>query len=595
MNTNYCESPNEPSRRKTTEVWVGDTPLGGDNPIRVQTMATASTMDTEAVVQQCAAAARAGASYMRLTTQGTREAANLANIKAALRQRGISLPLIADVHFNPAAAMKAARHVDKVRINPGNFIDPRAKLQGATYTDEEYRADLQRIEAKLLELIELCRQRNVAIRVGVNHGSLSDRIMSRYGNTPQGMVESAMEFLRLFRQHGFEAVVVSMKSSSTRTMVQAVRLLVATMNAEGMHYPLHLGVTEAGDGEQGRIKSAVGIGALLADGIGDTIRVSLTEPPEAEIPVAQELVAHFAQRPTQPAPLPLAQLPYNPYSYSRRPSYQWNGLVGGDCPPVVVELTNDLPPSERADVFLTADMRNDDTSTFRLKTLADAMAGHEGIFVAVHHADLLYPATVEWLQSATDRVLVLSAHASSGPSEQRAAFALLHEHGIQLPAIIHRHYEGLNLPSLQLRAAADIGPLLLDGLGDGIMLTATDIDNTELCATAFGILQAAQVRISQPEYIACPGCGRTLYDLQNTLQRVRQATAHLKGLKIGVMGCIVNGPGEMADADYGYVGAAKGRISLYKGQTLVKHNIPEEQAIGELVELIKAHGDWREP
>lgn len=596
MNTNYCESLTEPTRRKTIEVRVGDIPLGGANPLRIQTMATASTIDTDGATLQCIAAARAGADYMRLTTQGIREAANLANIVRALRERGITMPLIADVHFNPAAAMEAAQHVEKVRINPGNFIDPRAKLQGATYSDEEYNHDLQRIEDKLLPLIALCRQRNVAIRVGVNHGSLSDRIMSRHGDTPRGMVESAMEFLRIFNRQQFHAVVVSMKSSSTRTMVQAVRMLVATMNAEDMAYPLHLGVTEAGDGEQGRIKSAVGIGALLADGLGDTIRVSLTEPPEAELPVARELAALFEHRPPPNPPLPPAEhLPYNPYAYMRRPSLQWNGLIGEQRPPVVVERINDDSPSEQADVYLTADTRDDDTSTFRLKTIEQAMNGQPGAFVELQMQHLLSSEAVRWLQSSSEHVLVLGTSNTNGYAEQRAAFIKLAELGIHLPVIIHRHYEERSLPSLQLRAAADIGPLLLDGLGDGIMITAPNIGNADLCATAFAILQAAQVRISQTEYVACPGCGRTLYDLPGTLQRVRAATGHLKGLKIGIMGCIVNGPGEMADAHYGYVGAAKGRISLYRGKKLVKPNIPEEQAIDELVVLIKAHGDWREP
>lgn len=573
---------------------MGGIPIGGHNPIRVQTMTTTNTLDTTASVEQCIRAANAGAEYIRLTTQGVREASNLANIAHELRSKGYNIPLIADVHFNPAAALEAAKHAQKVRINPGNFVAHKMPQNGTSYTAKEMANEQQRIAEKLLPLIEICQQHGTAIRLGVNHGSLSERMMLLHGDTPQGMVESAMEYLRIFQQHNFHSVVVSMKSSSTRTMVQAVRLLAATMANEQMAYPLHLGVTEAGDGEDGRIKSAVGIGALLADGLGDTIRVSLTEPPEAEIPVAQELAALYSQRQALVFPK-IEQLPYNPYSYSRRFTYQWNGLVGGDCPPVVVELLDNEQPSEQADVYLSADERNDDTSTFRLKTLDEAMGGSEGVFVLIHHSDLLYPETVEWLQSAMDRVLVLSSKSTNSYIEQRAAFALLHEHDIQLPVIIHRHYDKLSLPTMQLRAAADIGPLLLNGLGDGVMLTAPNFSNHERCATALAIMQAAQVRLSKPEYIACPGCGRTLYDLPSTLQRVRAATSHLKGLKIGVMGCIVNGPGEMADANYGYVGAARGRISLYHGKTLVKSNLPEEVAVDELVALIKENGDWVEP
>lgn len=573
---------------------MGGVPLGGANRVRVQTMTTTSTNSTDATVEQCIRAAQAGAEYVRITTQGVREAANLANIRAELQRRQCLVPLVADVHFNPAAAMEAAQHVAKVRINPGNFIDRHAVSRDGFYTDEEYAAELLRIEEKLIPLIDVCNLRRVAVRVGVNHGSLSDRIMSRYGDTPAGMVESAMEFLRIFRRYGFNALVISMKSSNTRVMVQAVRLLVATMNVEGMRYPLHLGVTEAGDGEDGRIKSAVGIGALLADGLGDTIRVSLTEEPEAELPVAQQLVAHFAGRCTEPEIEPIEGLPYSPYCYERRQTYQWNGLIGSDRVPVVVERLNHDDHSDGADLLLSAISTSDQTSTFKLVSIDDAMRGEQCEFVEVCYAQLCRPQCMSWLGSKSNIVLVLSTCNTNGYAEQRAAFIKLMESGVQIPVIIHREYSDTSLATMQLKAAADFGGLLIDGLGDGIMITANAIDNQSICATAFSILQAARVRLSKTEYIACPGCGRTLYDLQGTLQRVRAATSHLKGLKIGVMGCIVNGPGEMADADYGYVGASPGKISLYRGKEVVKRNIDEAHAIDELVLLIKESGDWFE-
>ncbi|MEW5846021.1 MAG: (E)-4-hydroxy-3-methylbut-2-enyl-diphosphate synthase [Bacteroidota bacterium] len=621
----YMDSIAEFKRRITVEVVVGNTPLGGGNPIRVQTMTTTDTNNTTATVEQCIRAIEAGAELVRITTQGTREAANLQSIKQELMARGYKTPIVADVHFNPAAALEAAKHVEKVRINPGNYADPRAKFVDVTYTDEEYSAELDRIEQKLLPLIELCKDRNVAIRVGVNHGSLSDRIMSRYGDTPAGMVESAMEFLRIFRKHNFNSLVISMKSSNTRVMVQAVRLLVATMNAEGMSYPLHLGVTEAGDGEDGRIKSAVGIGALLSDGIGDTIRVSLTEEPENEIPVAKKLVAYFINRQTLPALNLTEDLPYNPYEYNRRETIDVKGIGGANPPRVFAYIdgtfteatanawgwhfNSDKKEWQSADIapdFFVIPGLNDNsnldglpiisehTSNFRLLKVDEYIRQKpsECVLLDVTYADLLNQSLLSALKENPKAVLLLSTKNSNGFAEQRAAVIELMRHGIQSPMVVVRDYADTDKEDFQLKAAADLGGLLIDGLVDGILIRTSAHTPEVVRNTAFAILQAARTRITKTEYIACPGCGRTLFSLQQTLHKVRSATSHLKGLKIGVMGCIVNGPGEMADADYGYVGAGPGRITLYKGKEVVKKNIPEDQAIDELIALIKANGDW---
>lgn len=621
----YIDSITEFKRRHSVEVMVGGTPLGGQNPIRVQTMTTTDTNNTQATVEQCIRAIDAGAEYVRITTQGTREAANLQNIKHELTVRGYNTPLVADVHFNPAAALEAAKHVEKVRINPGNFVDPRAKFQEVSYTDQEYEAELTRVEQKLLPLIELCRSRSVAIRVGVNHGSLSDRIMSRYGDTPQGMVESAMEFLRIFRKHGFNNIVISMKSSNTRVMVQAVRLMVATMKREGMHYPLHLGVTEAGDGEDGRIKSAVGIGALLSDGIGDTVRVSLTEEPENEIPVAKKLVNYFTHRVTSPALNPIQSFPYNPFEYSRRTTIDVHG-VGGTNPPRVFAFIhgpinadiatswgwrfsttqNRWLPSDTAPDFFVAPgfvptnslvglpIISELSSDIKLLNVDEFLEDHTSpsVLLNVTYSDLFNPSLISKLKDNPEAVLLLSTSNANGFAEQRAAIIELMRQGVKTPVVTARSYTDTSREDFQLKAAADLGGLLIDGLVDGIMLTSPNQAPAAISSTAFAILQAARTRITKTEYIACPGCGRTLFNLQQTLQKVRAATSHLKGLKVGVMGCIVNGPGEMADADYGYVGAGPGRITLYKGKEVVKKNIPEELAIVELIALIKANGDW---
>ncbi len=625
-NNKYWISLNDFARRKTIEVNVGGTPLGGSNPIRVQTMTTTNTNDTIATAEQCIRAFEAGAEYVRITTQGVKEASNLENIKKELIKRGYNIPLVADIHFNPSAAIEAAKHVDKVRINPGNFVDSRAKFENVNYTNEEYAVELAKIEEKLIPLISLCKERGVVMRIGVNHGSLSDRIMSRYGDTPDGMVESALEFLRICRKLKFDDIVISMKSSNTRVMVYAVRLLINRMDAEGMHYPLHLGVTEAGDGEDGRIKSAVGIGTLLADGIGDTIRVSLTEEPEYEIPVAKKLVEYYNNRKSNPAIEDIKELPYNPFEYNRRETIS-AGNIGANNPPIVIaNISNQTIFNEKtlnnwgwflntqsnrwerkdvaADYFFVGDTQIEtsinaeqlpiiqSSSIISIESLKQGVNKNYQL-IKLDYSDLNNTANIELLKKI-NATIILSTNNSNGFAEQRAAFIKLIENGIKLPVIVHREYSDDDKENLQLKSASDFGALLIDGLGDGVMLTAPKISDSDICSTAFTILQAARTRISKTEYISCPGCGRTLFNLQQTLQKVKSTTAQLKGLKIGVMGCIVNGPGEMADADYGYVGAGPGRITLYKGKEVVKKNIPEENAIEELINVIKENGDWKE-
>lgn len=487
-------------RRPTCCVRIGDVTIGGNHPIAVQSMTNTDTNDTEACVAQIERIDRAGGKIVRLTAQGRREAENLRRIVARLREEGYRTATVADIHFVPEVASIAARYVEKVRINPGN-----------------YRTDHGELEA----LIDQCRERGVALRIGVNHGSLAKRVFDQWGDTPQGMVVSAMEFLRVCRAKAFDQVVVSMKSSNTRVMVAAYRLLVEAMEAEGMNYPIHLGVTEAGNGLEGRIKSAVGIGALLADGIGDTIRVSLTEAPEHEIPVARLLVEHFAQRPGEfPVRHPER---YSPTEYRRRSK-------------VAVPVVHGEP--------------------------------HDGF-------------------------RILEAHSGNPTAELRAA--ILDLEPADTPVIIRRRYDDTDLTTLAVKAAADLGPVLLDGLADGIWIDAPAHDEETIREVELMILQAARVRFSHTEYIACPSCGRTLYDIEQTLGRIKARTSHLKNLRIGVMGCIVNGPGEMADADYGYVGAGPGRITLYRGREVVERNIPQEEALDRLVELIKADGAWQEP
>lgn len=545
-------------RRPTWAVRIGTVELGGDNPIRLQSMTSTSTMDSEGSVEQIKRIVDAGGEIVRLTAQGVREAENLADISARLRAAGIDTPLVADIHFNPRAAFAAASRVEKVRINPGNFVDPGRVFKKIDYTDEEYAAEIVKIEEGLVPLLDICREHHTALRIGVNHGSLSDRIMSRYGDTPAGMVESALEFLRVCLKHDFRDVVISIKASNVGVMVETVRRLVAAMDAEDMHFPLHLGVTEAGDAEDGRIKSAVGIGSLLADGIGDTIRVSLSEEPECEIPVAKTIVK-FIDGLSAGRPVASIEIPdgYNRFSPARRQS-EWSGKL-----PQVVGL--DLQPSE----------------------LADAMS--------VLAEDGLTDAVADELSKDPSRVVVLDSKEANAIGHLKSFMFAMTGRGLTNPVIIRRKYSGLGDDELVVAASIELGSLLLAGFADGVWLEADGVERERLNSISLAILQATRLRISKTEFISCPGCGRTLYDLQSTLRNIKAATSHLKGLKIGVMGCIVNGPGEMADADYGYVGAAIGKISLYKGKQCIEKNIPAEEAIEHLVELIKANGDWVEP
>lgn len=593
-------------RRKSTTVQIGDTPMGGDNPIRIQSMTNTSTLDTEKSIAQCISIIDAGADYVRLTAQGRREAENLADIRAGLRQQGYSAPLIADIHFNPQAAEVAACNVEKVRINPGNFTDRAKTFAHHDYTDEEYRAELDRIRERLIPFLNICKEHHTAIRLGVNHGSLSDRIMSRYGDTPRGMVESCLEYLRICRDEHFDDVVISIKASNTVIMVETVRMLVEAMDAEDMHYPLHLGVTEAGDGEDGRIKSAVGIGTLLADGIGDTIRVSLSEEPRNEVPVARLLVDYITARAGHPAITPpAANTPEMPGDI------RTCDIIGAGCTPVVIaeKAGNLIPdylyagshmpsavPAQRTIVDYTNyhPMRQ----VFPLFTAAQASSmpscNAEVCFASISCDEI----TDEWLNcvmATPSAAIILSSRHINPVGDLRAAIARIRASQCKAPIILHMRYNEMLAEHLQMKAGADLGALFIDRYGEGIWLQNNGtIPQGDICDYAFTILQAARRRTSKTEYISCPSCGRTLFDLQQTIKRVKEATAHLKNLKIGIMGCIVNGPGEMADADYGYVGSGPHRIALYKGKECIERNIPEEEAVTHLIALIKANGDWQE-
>lgn len=526
-------------RRFSHIVQVGDTPMGGFHPIRVQSMCTTSTMDTEASVQQTLRIAKAGGEYVRLTTQGTREAENMQAINAGVRAAGCNVPLVADVHFNANVADVAARYCEKVRINPGNYVDTARQFRRLEYTDEEYARELQKIEDRLVPFLNICKENHTAVRIGVNHGSLSDRIMSRYGDTPEGIVESCMEFLRICVKQDFRDVVISIKASNTVVMVQSVRLLVTRMTRENMTFPLHLGVTEAGEGEDGRIKSAVGIGALLQDGMGDTIRVSLSEEPEEEIPVARDIV-DYVTAVRKDADLPInpedVQIPafYNWLKPERRQTTRVGDVGGGQVPVVWTEI-----PVEG---------------------------------VVVLNPFTLNAETADFLRCHPEVIVVSRPRTANRLGEHRALVFALENLGLHNPVLAFHGDTNM------VHAAIELGVLFIDGLMDGIVIPDEQL--------GLGILQAARARFSKTEYISCPGCGRTLYDLQGTIARIKQATQHLKGLKIGIMGCIVNGPGEMADADYGYVGAARGKISLYKGKQCVEKNIPEEEAVEHLLQLI---------
>ena len=607
------------SRRKANEVYIGATPMGGANPIRIQSMTNTVTMDTDACIAQAKRIIDAGGEYVRLTTQGVREAENLKFINAGLRKDGYNTPLVADVHFNPKVAEVAALYAEKVRINPGNYVDAARTFKQLEYTDEEYAQEIQKIRDRFIPFLNICKENHTAIRIGVNHGSLSDRIMSRYGDTPEGMVESCMEFLRICVEQEFTNVVISIKASNTVVMVKTVRLLAEQMDKEGMAFPLHLGVTEAGDGEDGRIKSALGIGALLADGLGDTIRVSLSEAPEAEIPVARKLVDYILQREDHPY-IPGMEAENFSYTSPDRRVTTAVGNIGGNQVPVVISARLDqntsvseqfkpdyiycgqqLPADRRADTGYIVD--------------ANVWQGKEGTYpafnfqqlIGLHHCNApvkflfttymgLNEEAMACLRMHPEVVIIAQSNHPNRLGEFRGIAHQLMSKGLKNPLVFFQFYEEAQLEDLQIKAAADMGALIFDGFCDGILLYnhGGKIADTKVDETAFGILQAGRVRTSKTEYISCPGCGRTLYDLESTIARIKAATSHLKGLKIGIMGCIVNGPGEMADADYGYVGAGRGKISLYKQKECIEKNIPEDQAVEKLIELIKKNGDYQE-
>lgn len=613
-------------RRAATVAHVGRLNIGGDNPVRVQSMTTTSTLDTEGSVAQCKRIIDAGGELVRLTTQGRREAENLANISRQLRAEGYTQPLCADIHFNANVADVAACHTEKVRINPGNYVDPARTFKHLEYTDEQYAQELERIEERLTTFIDLCKEHHTAVRIGVNHGSLSDRIMSRYGDTPEGIVESCMEFLRIFRKHNFDDVVISIKASNTVVMVRSVRLLVAEMDREDMHYPLHLGVTEAGEGEDGRIKSAVGIGALLADGIGDTIRVSLSEEPEAEIPVAKHLV-RYIRRKQGHLLVPGVQAKNFDYLRPERRKTQAVGPIGGTQPPVVIvsevqgakEGVTQGQEALRPD-YIYVGQQMPDLPVEGQRYIVDFNAFGRELQKHMDVADYMFPIfpynAMPYISAVPDTapiflvlpygscaeeykaclkansnvVVVVPSQHQNRLGEQRALVHELMAEGIENPVVFAQAYKHSQQEKadLQLEAAADMGALMMDGLTDGLwLMNDGDIAMQDLTDTAYGILQAGRLRMVKTEYISCPGCGRTLYDLRTTIARVKEATKGMKGLKIGIMGCIVNGPGEMADADYGYVGAGVGRIALYRGKVCVERGILEAEAVEHLLQLIK--------
>lgn len=605
-------------KRITSETKVGNIVIGGENPIRIQSMTNTNTNDTDASVEQIIKIVEAGADLVRLTAQGVREADNLRNIENKIHELGYHTPLVADIHFNPRAAEAAARVVEKVRINPGNFVDRVKSFEHVEYNNEEYAQEIGKIRAKLIPLLDICKEKHTALRIGVNHGSLSDRILSRFGDTPEGMVESCMEFLHICLDADFHDIVISMKASNTIVMTQSVRLLVERMEKEGWAFPLHLGVTEAGNGEDGRIKSAVGIGALLADGIGETIRVSLSEDPECEVPVAKKLVDYIQERAGHETINAQISTLFSPYSSEKRETIAV-GNIGGDNLPVVisdrtfgnVEFDVHFMPD-----YICVDKVDEKTPrAIPLIVEAEKWSGLEKtypIFRAIdpqailsHPAqikfvEITYPIlttqSIDFLRKANDVVLLLKTKHQNGVGEQRAFFHTLLDAGVKTPVIVCRAYKENNSEDLQIKAGADYGAVFLDGFGNGILIqNEGTIRPAAVDAYMFGILQATRLRTSKTEFISCPSCGRTLFDLQTTIERIKESTSHLKNLKIGIMGCIVNGPGEMADADYGYVGAERGKVSLYKKKECVEKNIPSEEAVDHLIKLIKENGDWVEP
>ncbi len=640
----YCNSLTAYSRFLTREVKIGDLLLGAHHPIRIQSMTTTDTLDTKATVEQSIRMIEAGCEIVRITSPSLNEAKNLELIKKELKARGYNTPICADIHFTPNAAEWAAKVVEKVRVNPGNYADKK-KFENIDYTDASYEAELERIRTRFTPLVKICKEYGTAMRIGTNHGSLSDRILSRYGDTPLGMVESAFEFLRICEENNYHNIVISMKASNTQVMVQAYRLLVAKMIETNRNYPLHLGVTEAGDGEDGRIKSAVGIGTLLEDGLGDTIRVSLTEEPEFEMPVAKMLADRYTNRKNH-KPIPElrtnnSQLTYSPFEYTRRKTHEVINLGSHNVPRVIADYSM-KDGVTAASLFGIGYMYSVPTDKWNLSDMAvdyiylgDNIIDFEipGTLGLIYNSenwkyhkdkDRTYPLfcaeeyfraeeksselnfvavditslTEDFIQRISKEknvVLVLDTFNEHAMPELRRMVIELELKKCFLPIIIKRNYANLNESQFQLYSATDIGGLLLDGFGDGIWIKQKDCVSVAVCnSTAFGILQATRTRISKTEYISCPSCGRTLFDLQETTQKIRERTHHLKGVKIGIMGCIVNGPGEMADADYGYVGTGVDKISLYKGKEVVKKNVTSETAVDELIALIKENGDWVE-
>lgn len=648
----YCQSLTQYKRRLTRIVNIGNTPLGGNHPIRVQSMTTVDTMDTMGSVEQAIRMIEAGCDYVRITAPSMKEAQNLEIIKKELRLRGYQTPLVADIHFTPNAAEVAARIVEKVRINPGNYADKK-KFATLDYTDSEYEQELERIQFAFSPLVAICKEHGTAMRIGTNHGSLSDRIMSRYGDTPLGMVESALEFIRICEDLHYYDLVISMKSSNPQVMVQAYRLLVQKLE-EGGHipYPLHLGVTEAGEAEDGRIKSAVGIGTLLEDGLGDTVRVSLTEDPEFEMPVGRKLVSRYEGRALHKHIMPVNVEPINPFEYTKIKNYEVRNFGGQNVPRVIADLSHvpDLKVEDLKSVGLhyfeltdkwnmtdlgcdyiysgeneiefmlpngTREILNYDKWSISTKQATKfplfldsiqyfnaTSKSQELNLVRITYKDLT-EAFYEKMKLDKTVVLIIDTNNTHAmPALRRVIFYLI-ENGIQNPVILLRKFTDLDDESFILQSSTDCGGLLIDGMGDGIFLSSEQLQEKEKETTlktaklyndtAFGILQAARTRITKAEYISCPSCGRTLFDLQETTAMIRQRTDHLKGVKIGIMGCIVNGPGEMADADFGYVGVGKDKIALYKGKEVIKRAVPASKALDELIDLIKENGRWIDP
>jgi (E)-4-hydroxy-3-methylbut-2-enyl-diphosphate synthase len=630
----YCLDLLNRVRLNTKQVVIGELPLGGESPIRVQSMTTTDTMDTEGSVEQSIRMIEAGSELVRLTAPSKNEAQNLEHIKKELNSRGYQTPLVADIHFTPNAAEIASRIVEKVRVNPGNYADKK-KFEEIEYTDESYQAELERIEKKFTPLVLLCKQEGTTMRIGTNHGSLSDRILSRYGDTPEGMVESAMEFIRICEKNNYHDIVISMKASNTIVMVQAYRLLVSQMLENNMIYPTHLGVTEAGDGEDGRIKSAVGIGTLLEDGIGDTIRVSLTEEPEAEIPVAQKIIKKYEKKHIFKLPQVSFQETYNPFSYSKRDSSEVLKTGSSHVPVVFADLSEKenitqanlfgfgYNYSKKLDKWHIMDQAADylyvgeNKIDFELPGTISIVCSYENWKLFYREKPAYFPLINSELLSEMeyDSIFFLALKAEEEPPENldlytkaivvleseydnktqlfRKSYLALMKAKIKNPVILKTDSKEEDAESFQIYSSIDLGASLIDGFGDGIWLKGKQ-SSALINTTSFGILQATRTRISKTEYISCPSCGRTLFDLQETTAKIRARTDHLKGLKIGIMGCIVNGPGEMADADYGYVGTGPGKINLYKEKTVVKRNIPEAEAVEALVDLIKENGDWAE-